>query len=72
MSTERKSAESRTSIGTEQKNVALSLGLRHPFVKFSENQNHPSDPTSLPGVKAKLLDLPTSMVVDYVRVWEKE
>lgn len=46
-----------------QLNVALSLGLRAPFAQFENNRlvpntNHPAD------------ELPTSMFVDYVRVWE--
>ncbi|GEM_PF-989906 len=44
-------------------NVALSLGLRAPYAKFENNrlvptESHPTD------------KLPTSMMVDYVRVWE--
>lgn len=46
-----------------QMNVALSLGLRAPFARFENNRlvpntNHPAD------------ELPASMFVDYVRVWE--
>ncbi len=53
------------------KHVALSLGLRRPFVQFEKNRNNPSDPTTASEARAKLPELPTSMVVDYVRVWEK-
>tara|TARA_R110002096_G_scaffold13623_3_gene48008 strand:- start:4790 stop:5710 length:921 start_codon:yes stop_codon:yes gene_type:complete len=44
-------------------NVALSFGLRSPFTVFHDNRlfaNHEADVTALP----------TSMLVDYVRVWE--
>ena len=46
-------------------NVALSLGLRAPYAKFEDNrlvpnEDHPAE------------ELPTSMKVDYVRVWELE
>lgn len=53
------------------KHVAVSLGLRRPFVAFEANRNNPSDPTSNAEAKSRLGDLPTSMLVDYVRVWEK-
>jgi len=54
------------------KNVALSLGLRKPFVHFEENRNNPSDPTKVPESRDKLQDLPTTTVIDYVRVWEQK
>ena len=46
-------------------NVALSLGLRAPYARFTDNrlvpnEGHPAD------------ELPTLMLVDYVRVWELE
>ncbi|MFK7821854.1 MAG: family 16 glycosylhydrolase [Planctomycetaceae bacterium] len=53
------------------KHIAMSLGLRKPFVQFEENRNNPSDPATVPDARNKLPDLPTSMVIDYVRVWEK-
>ena len=53
------------------KHVALSLGLRRPFVHFEKNRNNPADPTGIAEARAKLPELPTSMVVDYVRVWEE-
>lgn len=46
-------------------NVALSLGFRPPYTKFENNRLVPNQqfPTG---------QLPTSMQVDYVRVWELE
>lgn len=44
-------------------NVALSLGLRAPYTKFENNRLVPSDDHPAD-------ELPTSMVVDYVRVWQ--
>lgn len=52
-------------------NVTLSLGLRKPFVKFYDNRNNPINPETDPAASAKLKDMPTTMYVDYVRVWEK-
>lgn len=54
------------------KHVALSLGLRKPFVKFQNNRNIPIDPKTDPETKSRLPEFPVSMQVDYVRVWEKE
>ena len=44
-------------------NVALSLGLRAPYAKFENNRLVPNE-------KHPANNLPTSMKVDYVRVWE--
>ena len=44
-------------------NVALSLGLRAPYVTWQENK-------LVPNADAGAVDFPTSMLVDYVRVWE--
>ena len=45
-------------------NVALSLGLRPPYARFTK--------TGLVPVEAQPAgDFPTSMMVDYVRVWER-
>lgn len=54
------------------KHVALSLGLRKPFVKFHNNRNNAIDPESYPEAKSRLSQFPVSMHVDYVRVWKKE
>ena len=54
------------------KHVALSLGLRKPFVRFDQNRNNAFDPETDPDAREKLPELPTSMFVDYVRVWQKE
>ncbi len=45
-------------------NVALSLGLRAPFAVFANNRLTPVK-------RAKGGAFPTSMKVDYIRVWEK-
>lgn len=45
-------------------NVALSFGLRAPYAKFENNRLVPNE--DLPAD-----NLPTSMTVDYVRVWER-
>ncbi|OWW24668.1 hypothetical protein B4Q04_15230 [Zobellia sp. OII3] len=52
-------------------NVTLSLGLRKPFVKFFDNKNNAINPETDAKAREKLSDIPTSMYVDYVRVWEK-
>jgi len=52
-------------------NITLSLGLRKPFVKFYDNANHAVNPVTDPDANAKLSQIPTTMYVDYVRVWEK-
>lgn len=54
------------------KHLALSLGLRKPFVQFANNRNNTVDPMVDPKAKEKLSALPTTMYVDYVRVWQKE
>lgn len=46
-------------------NVALSLGLRAPYAKWENNRLAPNEAVSGDG-------FPTSMKVDYVRVWELE
>ncbi|MBU2951017.1 family 16 glycosylhydrolase [Tamlana agarivorans] len=53
-------------------NVTLSLGLRKPFVKFYDNRNNAVNPEVDPDAQAKLGGMPTTMYVDYVRVWEKD
>ncbi|CAH8284228.1 glycosyl hydrolase family 16 [Mariniflexile fucanivorans] len=52
-------------------NVTLSLGLRKPFVEFFNNRNNAINPETSPKASAKLPGMPTTMYVDYVRVWEK-
>lgn len=46
-------------------NVALSLGLRTPYAKWENNRLVPNE-------EAAEGDFPTSMKVDYIRVWELE
>ena len=50
-------------------NVTMSLGLRVPFVKFMNNRFEPVDPMIDERAKKQLAGMPTSMSVDYVRVW---
>ncbi|WP_162556016.1 family 16 glycosylhydrolase [Reichenbachiella versicolor] len=52
-------------------NVTLSLGLRKPFVEFYNNRNNAVNPETNAKAKAALPGMPTTMFVDYVRVWEK-
>ena len=52
-------------------NVTLSLGLRKPFVEFYDNRNNAVNPETDPEASAALPAMPTTMYVDYVRVWEK-
>ncbi|MBU2951016.1 family 16 glycosylhydrolase [Tamlana agarivorans] len=52
-------------------NVTLSLGLRKPFVEFYNNRNNAVNPETNAAARAKLDGMPTTMYVDYVRVWEK-
>ncbi|ANQ52367.2 family 16 glycosylhydrolase [Flammeovirga sp. MY04] len=52
-------------------NVTLSLGLRKPFVEFYNNRNNAVNPEEDERAKAALPGMPTTMFVDYVRVWEK-
>ena len=54
------------------KHVALSLGLRKPFVRFQNNRNNAVDPKQDPNAERLLASLPATMYIDYVRVWEKE
>ncbi len=56
---------------TRPMNVALSLGLRKPFVEFFNNRNNAINPETSPKASSKLSGMPASMYVDYVRVWEK-
>ncbi|WPR72236.1 family 16 glycosylhydrolase [Flavobacterium sp. NG2] len=51
-------------------NVTMSLGLRVPFVKFMNNRFEPVDPLVDERAKKQLAGMPTSMSVDYVRVWK--
>ncbi|MGA9637362.1 family 16 glycosylhydrolase [Flavobacterium sp.] len=51
-------------------NVTMSLGLRVPFVKFMNNRFEAVDPTLDERAKLQLAGMPTSMSVDYVRVWK--
>lgn len=60
--------------------VTLSLGLRKPFVEFHNNANHPRDIydpndfekySNYEKAQAAIGGIPTSMYVDYVRVWTK-
>lgn len=53
-------------------NVTASLGLRRPFVQFSNNANRAVDPLVNPDAKKQLAGMPTTMFVDYIRVWEKK
>ncbi|XMO85888.1 family 16 glycosylhydrolase [Algibacter sp. AS12] len=52
-------------------NVTVSLGLRRPFVQFSNNANRAVDPLINSEAKEQLKGMPTTMYVDYIRVWEK-
>lgn len=52
-------------------NVTLSLGLRKPFVEFYNNRNNAVNPETDARAAAKLPGMPTSMFIDYVRVWEQ-
>lgn len=51
--------------------VALSLGARKPFVRFEGNRHVVVDPVADAEAVKQLDHLPTSMSVDYVRVWEE-
>ncbi|TXE10161.1 family 16 glycosylhydrolase [Seonamhaeicola algicola] len=53
-------------------NVTASLGLRRPFVKFSNNANRAVNPLEDEEAKKQLQGMPTSMYVDYIRVWTKK
>jgi hypothetical protein len=55
-----------------RKHVAVSLGLRRPFVTFKDNRNTPVDPQQSPETNSRFSEFPISMLVDYVRVWEKK
>ncbi|WP_168796678.1 T9SS type A sorting domain-containing protein [Cognatitamlana onchidii] len=51
--------------------VIVSLGLRVPFVTFSDNRFQPLDPVTNDRASKNLGEIPTSMYLDYVRVWSK-
>lgn len=53
-------------------NVTASLGLRRPFVQFSNNANRAVNPLENEEAKAQLSGMPTTMSVDYIRVWTKK
>ncbi|WP_163397316.1 family 16 glycosylhydrolase [Flavobacterium fluviatile] len=53
-------------------NVTLSLGLRVPFVKFVNNVFEPVNPLIDARAKNQLSAIPTTMSVDYVRVWKSK
>ncbi|WP_299556505.1 family 16 glycosylhydrolase [Seonamhaeicola sp.] len=53
-------------------NVTASLGLRRPFVKFSNNANRAVNPLIDEEAKKQLEGMPTTMSVDYIRVWVKK
>lgn len=50
-------------------NITLSLGLRVPFVQFVNNVFEPINPITDARANKQLPAIPTSMSVDYVRVW---
>lgn len=52
--------------------IALSLGARKPLVRFQENRNVAVDPETSGDAAALRSELPATMQVDYVRVWEQE
>ncbi|MDO6852619.1 T9SS type A sorting domain-containing protein [Cellulophaga lytica] len=51
--------------------VIASLGLRVPFVAFQGNVFEPVNPEVNPRAKKNIDEMPVSMHVDYIRVWEK-
>lgn len=53
-------------------NVTASLGLRKPFVKFSNNANRAVNPLQDERAKKQIVGIPTTMSVDYIRVWTKK
>ncbi|TYA92117.1 family 16 glycosylhydrolase [Seonamhaeicola marinus] len=53
-------------------NVTASLGLRRPFVQFSNNANRAVNPLENEQAKKQLSGMPTTMYVDYIRVWTKK
>lgn len=53
-------------------NVTASLGLRRPFVKFFNNANRAVNPIEDEDAKKQLQGMPTTMYVDYIRVWTKK
>lgn len=53
-------------------NVTVSLGLRVPFVTFINNAFVAVDPVADARANKQLPAIPTTMSVDYVRVWKKK
>lgn len=51
--------------------LTLSLGLRVPFVSFINNKFEPINPVTDARASKQLSAIPTSMSVDYIRVWKK-
>ncbi|WPR72235.1 family 16 glycosylhydrolase [Flavobacterium sp. NG2] len=51
--------------------VTVSLGLRVPFVTFLDNKFEPINPVTDARAKKQLPAIPTSMSVDYIRVWKR-
>ncbi|MBU2951001.1 family 16 glycosylhydrolase [Tamlana agarivorans] len=52
--------------------VTASLGLRRPFVKFFDNANRAVNPLEDEEAKKQLGGMPTTMFVDYIRIWKKK
>ncbi len=52
--------------------VIASLGLRVPFVAFSNNRFQAVNPKKNDRAKKNIKAMPVSMYVDYIRVWEKK
>ena len=53
-------------------NVTISLGLRVPFVQFVNNAFTAVDPVANERANKQLSAIPTTMLVDYVRVWKNK
>lgn len=51
--------------------IIVSLGLRVPFVTFSNNSFQPVNPVTNDRANKNLGEIPVSMHLDYVRVWSK-
>ena len=56
---------------TNPLSIIASLGLRVPFVNFSNNVFNPINPETNERASKSLSVLPVSMYVDYIRVWKK-
>ncbi|WP_165605803.1 T9SS type A sorting domain-containing protein [Flavivirga aquatica] len=52
--------------------VIASLGLRVPFVSFLGNVFNAINPETNSRAQKSLSEMPTSMYVDYIRVWKKD